>query len=69
MCRSQTKSTPRGWTTVLCNFAKHAASMAAAALDVTLDLSMQIASQAVRAKVAMATKVSVVANYSCAVDG
>ena len=39
------------------------------ALDVTLDLSMQIASQAVRAKVAIATKVSVVANYSCAVDG
>lgn len=45
------------------------ASVCCAALDVTLDLSKQIASQAVRAKVAIATKVSVVANYSCAVDG
>ena len=69
MCQRQTTSAPRGWVSMLRDFVKHVASWTTWAIDVTLDLSMQIASLTVRAKVAFATEVSVVAEYSCAVDG
>ena len=69
MCQSQTFSAPRGWVPVLRGFAQRAASTTRWAIDVMHEVNMLIASLSVRAKGALPTEVSVVAQYSRAVDG